>query len=242
MNLKEVRKKVVEISGRYDLVVDIETYNDNGANYYINNGQKYLDRRGVVENNTTEIFKHINPGDFYVFFKNYRNLLDVRFFDKENNNIELKKIDTKDFYSLIQNTSCIEEDFYYYTFLNLTTNPSQDSGNFIDLDGFNYLFDVTLNTNYEYTGIVFTPKATQEYTLKLTGKFLSTYLISDEDISFWSINYPSLLVRSTLMQLEIDNRNTTGVKDWSFSIDNELNDIEKDLIEADIIGKNQMKG
>lgn len=43
MNLREIRKLFLDMSGRYDLVN--EDLSDNGANYYINEGSKWLDSK-----------------------------------------------------------------------------------------------------------------------------------------------------------------------------------------------------
>ena len=43
MEYKDIRQKFVEISGRYDLV-NSETWEDNGADFYLNMGQRMLDR------------------------------------------------------------------------------------------------------------------------------------------------------------------------------------------------------
>ncbi|MFA5380300.1 MAG: hypothetical protein WC455_31350, partial [Dehalococcoidia bacterium] len=42
MDYRDLRKKFVELSGRYDLIKANET--DNGADFFINAGQKILDR------------------------------------------------------------------------------------------------------------------------------------------------------------------------------------------------------
>jgi hypothetical protein len=242
MNLFELRKNFVETSGRYDLIKDTTTYEDDGANYYISIAQKYLDRRSIVENNTTQIIRHIKQGDFYVLFKNNISLLDVRFFDIDNTNIELERVGLKRYYSLFGNQENLEGDVFYYTLLNLTTSPDQKNTNFLDLDGFNSLFDVTLNINYDQTGLAFLPIAAQEYTLKIAGKFLSTELINDSDVSFWSVNYPEILIRAALLQLEINNRNTEGAKDWVRAIDDNLNDIEKDIVDFETSNITQLEG
>jgi hypothetical protein len=44
MTLLDVRQRFVESSGRRDLVVDLTDYADSGADWYINRGQRYLDR------------------------------------------------------------------------------------------------------------------------------------------------------------------------------------------------------
>ena len=44
MNLKEIREQFVKRSGRYDLVSSTTNWTDNGADFFIRNGQKLLDR------------------------------------------------------------------------------------------------------------------------------------------------------------------------------------------------------
>ncbi|MCP4392858.1 MAG: hypothetical protein GY804_01090 [Alphaproteobacteria bacterium] len=43
MNLLEIRTKFIDQSGRFNLVVDTINYADNGANFFIQAGQRYLD-------------------------------------------------------------------------------------------------------------------------------------------------------------------------------------------------------
>jgi len=47
MNLKEIRTQLAKVSGRYDLVKDITDYDDNGADFFINAGLRWLE--GEVE-------------------------------------------------------------------------------------------------------------------------------------------------------------------------------------------------
>ena len=43
MDLGQIREDFVKKNGRYDLVVDTTDYADNGANFFIQAGQRYLD-------------------------------------------------------------------------------------------------------------------------------------------------------------------------------------------------------
>ena len=63
MNYKDVRDKFVEISGRYDLIT--ATNEDNGADFFLNAGQKYLDRfldagKAIARSLPTHPYKHID--------------------------------------------------------------------------------------------------------------------------------------------------------------------------------------
>jgi len=53
VDLSEVRAKFIELSGRDDLVNANDS--DNGANYFINAGQKFLDRRFGHEETSLEM-------------------------------------------------------------------------------------------------------------------------------------------------------------------------------------------
>jgi len=58
MNLLEIRTEFIKQSGRYDLVTDATSWADNGANFYINSGQDYLDVKGVkVPESEGRLFK-----------------------------------------------------------------------------------------------------------------------------------------------------------------------------------------
>jgi hypothetical protein len=60
--------------------------------------------------------------------------------------------------------------------------------------------------------------------------------------NWWSRDYPELLVRATLYQLELDYRNTEGAKDWLTSIDTDLRQIDYNIVEEQYEGINQMEG
>ena len=57
MNLLQIRTKFRDISGRFDLVNS--DYSDNGADFYINEGRKFLDRLGEVQKSWASCFRFI---------------------------------------------------------------------------------------------------------------------------------------------------------------------------------------
>lgn len=84
MDLSEVRAKFIQLSGRDDLVNADTT--DNGANYFINAGQKFLDRMfGHEETSlemtadadetwwTLEAFETLITAALYMLERSYRN-------------------------------------------------------------------------------------------------------------------------------------------------------------------------
>jgi len=81
MNLLQIRTDFVKKNGRYDLVVDTTNYADNGANFYIQAGQRILDsilpNRKSIGRYTTDLAS----GQSSVIIKN------TRFIDR----VEMKK-------------------------------------------------------------------------------------------------------------------------------------------------------
>jgi hypothetical protein len=77
MNLLELRTQFVKISGRYDLVVDTTDWVDNGADFYINAGQNFLDRLRDTPKAQNTIFTALDAGEWYVTFARCRSIREV---------------------------------------------------------------------------------------------------------------------------------------------------------------------
>ena len=89
MTLLDIRTKFVEASGRYDLVVDVDNYVDNGANFFIQAGQRYLDC--ILPNpNSEKVFrKDIAAGDYDLFIKHLRYVEMVEIYNADGRKGEL---------------------------------------------------------------------------------------------------------------------------------------------------------
>jgi len=72
MNLLSIRTLFVQRNGRYDLVVDTTDYADNGANFFIQSGQRLLDL--LLPNKTTQgrYVVDINTGDCFHLLEQVR--------------------------------------------------------------------------------------------------------------------------------------------------------------------------
>jgi len=66
MNLLQLRTKLIELSGRFDLVTDAAggDYSDNGADFFIYEGQKHLDRLNETQKSWASCFRFIDVGRF----------------------------------------------------------------------------------------------------------------------------------------------------------------------------------
>ncbi|MBU2249370.1 MAG: hypothetical protein KKD77_21660, partial [Gammaproteobacteria bacterium] len=79
MNLLEIRQKFITFSGRYDLATTtISSWDtDNGADFFINAGQRFLDRRFETAKTYGRRFDSVAAGSYYQVFQNCRAISEV---------------------------------------------------------------------------------------------------------------------------------------------------------------------
>ncbi len=93
MSLLEVRTQFVKISGRYDLVVNATDYADNGADFYINAGQRWLDRLEDHKKSHSRVFETITSDDWYKLFQSARAIKEVLISNSDGEKWQLTKTD-----------------------------------------------------------------------------------------------------------------------------------------------------
>lgn len=238
MTLLSARKQFVNQSGRLDLMN--EDGSDNGADFYINAGQKYLDRMIESREDIARSFRYISAGDYFMKFVrgHCRSIHQVGIGTTESfewlnreNLIDLRSKFNKPF-------EYIEKGKPQY-FAPAYLRPAQPELD--DTDGIVGYMDVMEGWRY-YNGIILLPPADQSYHIEVWGKFHTTELVNDDDESFWTKNFEYILVMAAQRSLEVFYRNSQGVKDWTASIQSELFEMEKDFIEETYFGFDQMKG
>lgn len=94
MPLLDIRKKFIEFTGRYDLVVDDDEWADNGADFFIRSGQKWLDRFGHIYKAEARVYQPLNSGDWFTTIPS-RTIREVWISDEEGNKWQLKKQEYK---------------------------------------------------------------------------------------------------------------------------------------------------
>ena len=94
MNLLEIRKKFVELTGRYDLVADYagEDYSDAGADFFIRAASAFLDSRVDIDKSSMRYQKDILYEDFFLTFPKCRAIESV-YASSSSNRIKLEKKD-----------------------------------------------------------------------------------------------------------------------------------------------------
>lgn len=237
--LLDVRTQFIKKSGRYDLVTDTTSYADNGADYYIQAGQKWLEKHVEFNGQTGKVFRKLATGKYALTFRDMRVIEQVYAADSTERG-PLERIDYADLLELYPKAFPLEtqgEPKYWCPICVRSVNMDNDD----QREGIMDYMDVIENSD-SYNAIVIMPPADSNYHIEIKGKFASKKLTADEDSNWWSANEEFVLMLSALRALEVTYRNTQGVNDWTNAIMSELFGIEKDHVEDNTYHINQLEG
>jgi len=239
MNLLEVRKQFVKLSGRYDLVNNTDDWVDNGANFFIQSGQNMIEKLvGELPESSGRIWKTIHVSEYYISFKNRCRTLAQVWANNAEGRTELTKIswdDMKDLYSspLIEISSGRP---LYYCPAKLREIDATDK------NATGVFANFSLTNSHAFRGIVVSPPADADYDLEVLGKFMQIVLTTDDQENFWTIIYPEVLIQAAIYRNELTYRGRDAVRKLLESIIFDLSEIDKDLVEETIQGIDQIKG
>jgi hypothetical protein len=244
MNLLEIRTQLVEVSGRHDLVVDTTAYLDDGADFYINAGQRLLDRLETIPQSKARVFRLTAAGDYGVIFPTCRSILEVWVADAVARQ-EMRKYSMDEFRHEYFNepVGLITQDVpQVYTPAWLRVIPDRIA--IADLEAIVGYADIPVGVTERmtYNGIIFMPPADGEYQIEVVGYFYSPALVDEDHTSFWSEIHPEMLLWAAQAIMEVDHRNTQGFRDWINAINTFATTIGFDFVEEDISGVDQMEG
>ena len=249
MTLLDIRKRFIMTSGRYDLVVDATNYADNGADFYIQSGQKYLDRKINIHKAWGKVFEDVVAGDYSLNFQSCRAIKEIWIADTESRT-QLEQVPMKDLRGTDEATG--ENNFVkpfadttqgrplYFSPALLRRMPEGET--FTDSDLITSYLDTQNIYDPSYNGIIFMPPADGAYEIEIVGLFYSKKLTEDTHTNVWTEEYPNLLIMSALRQLEVFFRGSKSVTAWDQAIADELLDVEKDLVEEEINQVTKLEG
>lgn len=242
MNLLQIRTQFIKLSGRYDLVVDATDYVDNGANFYINAGQNYLDRYSFNKKAEARVFSILAINGYYVNITRARAVKRV-WASTTSEKTELIKIDLvglKNYYT--KPPSELDRGTPLYYTPSILRNVPDNGSIVIDSFGGVVTDSIASTSHYIYHGLLIYPPADEAYEIETHGLFYSDELVDDTDESWWSVVHPLVLIMAGLRALEVTYRNTQGVKDWELAISMEVVGLDKDSVEEDIAAVGEMEG
>ena len=233
MNLREIRDEFIRRSGRYDLIT--EDGSDAGANFFIQSGARFLDRRSNLDATRKGITVELCDTDGRVYVKDcwlvHRVSCQV-----VQSWIPCAKIHT------VRGAVCTltapgMPTFYAEKTERYIPDPSTSAAflNNAPASAFDRQ-DMTCH----HIMLELWPRPTRPCTVRVEGCFYSEPLLQDEDHNVWSERFPDTLVKAALYQLEIFYRNTEGAQDWLNSIQLDLTDAEQLEVLAEIDGKDEM--
>ena len=196
MDLIGIRQEFVKKSGRYDLVTDPTTWADNGADFYINAGQRMVDKMLTSRNKLTYVDVSIAAGKSVVDTKlTARVIKSVEVVDADNVTVALTYKDRGWLqYEYGRDFEYIDTGVpYYWTY---TIGDEVDSARTLTV----------------------LPPVSEACTVRVIGWFTTPDLIYDADTSIWTTDYPDILLKAALCQLESFYRNTEGYNDYMAAI------------------------
>jgi len=240
MNLLQLRAKLRELSGRFDLVND--DFSDNGADFYIYEGQRYLDRMHEVQKSWASCFRFVEVGGFAIQFPYCRAIKEV-WAMSTSARWQLEKKDLQDlitgYLTNLPSERNLGEPLYYSPGITryIPENVSTE-----DFESFVGWLDIPSGNAHEYNTVLLNVPVEEKLAIEVKGLFYTAQLINDEDENHWSVAHPLLLIMATQRMMEVTNRNTQGVNDWDNAITDYNKGLGMDLVEELISEVNQMEG
>ncbi len=218
-DLSDIRTALVRLSGRADLVVDTSGFVDNGANAFINMGQRLLDRLSGFNNPASENrqFVELAQGDNTATFDRLRSVSEVWVADATDGRTQLEYRTLnelrKNFPGVVSEMDQGRPRFWSHSVRVTAPRNIADDGSEFAAD--TNAADFTVTTKFIAPGIEFFLPSDGVYTLTVFGRFYSPELKSNTDVSYWSQEQPELLVEAARYEIELQqHRNTAGTNAW----------------------------
>ena len=246
MSLLAVRDQFLKQSGRYDLgtITDGATEGtDNGADWYINAGQRILDRRIPANGLRAKRVQSLSIGDYIGIVSQAKVIESVWLVKSDGSLSELIRKKFRDIRNYYGETVSVMDSgtplYWTPATVKVDSKLKIDDLSNITIDD---MGDFTIGQSDAANGILIVPPTDTAVTLEIIGKFFSASLTANADSSLWTESYPEILVMAGQYQLEVAHRNTEGAKDWMASIDLALTEIDMSDVAFDSEHINQMGG
>uniref|UniRef100_A0A6M3JVI9 Uncharacterized protein n=1 Tax=viral metagenome TaxID=1070528 RepID=A0A6M3JVI9_9ZZZZ len=229
MNLLQLRTKFREISGRFDLVND--DYSDNGADFFLNEGRKFLDRLDETQKSWASIFRFVEIGFYAATFPYCRAIKEV-WAATSSARWQLEKKSLQDliagYLTGLPSSRSLGAPAYYSPGITRYIPENATADTFESFIGW---VEIPSGNAHEFNSVILNVPVEEKVVLEIKGLFYSADLVNDTDENYWSAVHPLLLIMAAMRQIEIVNRNTQGVNDWTVSIGTEMKQLGMDLVE-----------
>jgi len=237
MTLQHVRDDFIRITGRYDL----GTINgaDNGANRFVNAGQRFLDTRRPVESSVRIFQQDLDSGEYTLTVQDLRSVLKVFLHNADgrselepvNYRYVIKNYGTEPYSDITGGTP-----LYYCSRIPNFLSPELEyinSGN--QDEQFTYNQEMYLAaTDVGKAKILILPPADETFTVEVHGIFFTADLVNDEDVSYWTEVNGMLLSQAAAYVCEMFYRNTEGMKDHLNAMAPFLEGLDHDVVAEEL--------
>jgi hypothetical protein len=225
MTLKEIRQKVAEFSGRFDLVVP-ETYEDRGMDFFINSAQRYIERKVTTPENNAAVYKSLLANTFAIDLGHPPRVLYNIFINDSLNRWELTRTSLAVLKTTYGKTSQITSGsptVYCLTDVRKIGSDTKDElGIFLD--------NVRDATDHVGTKILILPTTDRNCIIEAFGIFSHVELSADDDSNYWTTYHPVLLINATILQMQISTTGQSVESKHKTFVTDALYDIECDMI------------
>jgi len=236
MNLLEVRQQFIEQSGRYDLVTDLYSYVDNGADYYISAAARELDVEIFQVLNAMAVrYEVISPSSTFVSLPRCRTIENVWVIDS-NGRSQLNYLSLPELRNLGASSEGMPK---YYAPVNARQVPDMSELSESDQD---YIRGLVTTFESSYRGVAISPANETKMAVEVHGNFYSALLENDSDENYWTSAYPDILIKGAMRELERSYRNRQGAEDLSAAISEQLSKLDMDIAMDQASKTDQMRG
>jgi len=236
MNLLEVRQQFIEQSGRYDLVTDLYSYVDNGADYYIGAAARELDVEIFQVLNAMAVrYEVISPSSTFVSLPRCRTIENVWVIDS-NGRSQLNYLSLPELRNLGTSSEGMPK---YYAPVNARQVPDMSELSESDQD---YIRGLVTTFESSYRGVAISPANETKMAVEVHGNFYSALLKNDDDENYWTSAYPDILIKGAMRELERSYRNRQGAEDLSAAISEQLSKLDMDIAMDQASKTDQMRG
>lgn len=254
MDYNELRFKFCQITGRLDLVTTslASTALDNGADFFLNAGQKYLDRLIEKSKMIARYPVIVTAGTFLVNTIGLRSIHEVWIANSEGKVrlsqetlTNLKNVYGEDFSSITQGTPKYYAPAIFRPFPDTLASTTGMYG----VDDLLLYSATSPAQHYNYHGLVICPPPDETYTVEVVGLFHSPTLsatlsgaVWTNVKSYWTEVHPETLIAAAAYKLLSLYHDTTGAADYKNTVIEDVLGINGDVYEEEMGSYIQMEG
>jgi len=216
MTRLEIVTNLVRLSGHNELVADAASndYTDNGANYFVNAGQRWLDRQFEYKKAKTWLYKSLATGEYLVTFSKARYVSQVWAALSDGTRRQLEHRTETQYRSTYSDSLDVDSGaplVWAPATVSLAPEHGEDDAADFATAGLLDYANIQFGDSYLVDAITVGPPVEATTTIQVLARWYSMDLADNADVSFWSVNEPNMLIRAARMVMEQElHRNKDG--------------------------------